>query len=211
MRLRIDDDTRFEYSGSVDTGTNPRSAESAASRSIRYTPTRLLEPLLCNSDARLLTNCWYWSVPVRFEAFRCFWTRTICDEKSLRESSVACFSTDPLMTYMETKTATRPSATPPASTRPPFSPAMIGAPAVCHDARYTTLDGFSSAWFAYTVGATNLYPIPRTVCTIRGFSGSVSTFMRSRCTCTLTNLVSPPLTYPQTRFSKFARLRASPA
>ena len=103
MRLRIDDDTRFEYSGSVDTGTNPRSAESAASRSIRYTPTRLLEPLLCNSDARLLTNCWYWSVPVRFEAFRCFWTRTICDEKSLRESSVACFSTDPLMTYMENK------------------------------------------------------------------------------------------------------------
>ena len=55
--------------------------------------------------------------------------------------------------------------------------------------------------------ATNLYPIPRTVCTIRGFSGSVSTFMRSRCTCTLTNLVSPPLSYPQTRFSKFARLR----
>ena len=35
-----------------------------------------------------------------------------------------------------------------------------------------------------------LYPTPRTVTTISGFSGSCSTFDRRRCTCTLTSRVS---------------------
>ncbi len=43
-------------------------------------------------------------------------------------------------------------------------------------------------WSAYAVPA--LYPTPRTVTTISGFSGSCSTLDRSRCTWTLTSRVS---------------------
>ena len=48
--------------------------------------------------------------------------------------------------------------------------------------------GLRAATGTYAVPA--LYPTPRTVTTISGFSGSCSTFERSRCTCTLTSRVS---------------------
>ena len=54
--------------------------------------------------------------------------------------------------------------------------------------RRTAAVGLRAATGTYAVPA--LYPTPRTVTTISGFSGSCSTFERSRCTCTLTSRVS---------------------
>ncbi len=96
-------DIRFVYSGSVDTGMTVFPSAPSPSRLIRYTLTRLLGPLLCNSDARLPTSCWYWLESVRFAELRCFCALVTCDEKSLRDSSITWVCIDPLMAYMEKK------------------------------------------------------------------------------------------------------------
>lgn len=59
-------------------------------------------------------------------------------------------------------------------------------------------------------GATNLYPMPRTVRMICGCSGFDSTLARSRWMCTVTRRVSPASSYPHTLLSRFALLMTSP-